>query len=335
MIKFRSLMRYLLIAILVYHILLLIYFFKSTPQETGLQQTHSTFQAKISTEPLNKLQQIAKNAVPMSWLPDLYGKDAVAFLNKDLNRNRKTFEKCLADFSLSVNKVLNIKKLVVLENDFIKLQKTHANLNRKNAMAPEVYVVKINFESIIFRHRLKSPQELNCYIQRFGKRLDASEGLINYDKPIYFQMRLNFTVMTEKYGYHSFICYRAAKKVYSNVFAILPTDMSRLVSSFEKYSLKVDPSLQADQRNSLISGTSFKECKFPNLKNTANKMNTLIINLESVSYNHFQRIFPITFKYLKEELANMIVYDNFNRVGDDSLSNILPLLTGIEFKLYK
>src|SRR5690606_39158952 len=40
-------------------------------------------------------------------------------------------------------------------------------------------------------------------------------------------------------------------------------------------------------------------------------------------------VFPVTFKYLNEELANNVVLDRLNSVGDNSYPNILPLLSGV------
>jgi predicted nuclease of predicted toxin-antitoxin system len=45
------------------------------------------------------------------------------------------------------------------------------------------------------------------------------------------------------------------------------------------------------------------------------KINVLILGFDSVSNNHFKRIFPKTFKYLNEILKNNIIYSSFNSVG--------------------
>lgn len=45
--------------------------------------------------------------------------------------------------------------------------------------------------------------------------------------------------------------------------------------------------------------------------------------------NHFRRIFPITYKYLTEELSNNIFYENFNKIGENTYPNVVPMLTGL------
>ena len=59
-------------------------------------------------------------------------------------------------------------------------------------------------------------------------------------------------------------------------------------------------------------------------------MNVLILGIDSLSFNHFKRELPITFKYLNEDLKDQnIVYENFNSVGQSTHPNIVALLTGI------
>ena len=58
------------------------------------------------------------------------------------------------------------------------------------------------------------------------------------------------------------------------------------------------------------------------------KMNVLILIFDSTSYNHFKRIFPLSFSYL-ENLKSNFIFKNFNAIGSNSYPNILPLLTGI------
>lgn len=58
------------------------------------------------------------------------------------------------------------------------------------------------------------------------------------------------------------------------------------------------------------------------------KMNVLILIFDSTSFNHFKRIFPLTFSYL-ENLKNNFFFKNYNIVGKNSYPNMLSLFTGL------
>lgn len=55
------------------------------------------------------------------------------------------------------------------------------------------------------------------------------------------------------------------------------------------------------------------------------RINVLLIQLGSMSANHFRRMFPLMYVYLAH---SGIVLNNFQIVGNDSRSNTMPLLTG-------
>lgn len=63
-------------------------------------------------------------------------------------------------------------------------------------------------------------------------------------------------------------------------------------------------------------------------KTFINKMNVLILIIDSTSLNHFQRIFPLTFNYLKS-LENNIIFKNYNVIASNSYPNMLPFFTGL------
>ncbi len=63
-------------------------------------------------------------------------------------------------------------------------------------------------------------------------------------------------------------------------------------------------------------------------KNTT-QMSVLIIQLDSISFNHFQRMFPRTFAYLKHNLTDNVVFENLMIVGENTKPNTFPLLSGV------
>lgn len=80
-------------------------------------------------------------------------------------------------------------------------------------------------------------------------------------------------------------------------------------------------------------GRTYEKCEIANTSpnksdSLVDKMNVLILIFDSTSFNHFQRIFPLTFKYLKN-LTNNIIFKNYNVVGENSFPNMLPFFTGL------
>ena len=62
------------------------------------------------------------------------------------------------------------------------------------------------------------------------------------------------------------------------------------------------------------------------------KMNVLLIGIDSMSYPHFQRSMPKTFNYLANELKNNILYSAVNKVGENTLPNLFALLAGVSYE---
>lgn len=65
-------------------------------------------------------------------------------------------------------------------------------------------------------------------------------------------------------------------------------------------------------------------------KSTEDMLSLNIIEMDSVSRNAFQRHMPISFEYLTK---NMKAFDmkGFMKVGDNTLPNLLPILTGLRY----
>ncbi len=60
-----------------------------------------------------------------------------------------------------------------------------------------------------------------------------------------------------------------------------------------------------------------------------NKMNVLIIGLDSVSFPHLKRIFPQTYKYLSRDLANNLIFENLHILGENTFPNLVALFAGL------
>lgn len=69
-----------------------------------------------------------------------------------------------------------------------------------------------------------------------------------------------------------------------------------------------------------------KKSGFPDNSKLSKSYNVLIIGLESISRINFQRTMPKTVQFLKSKGA--IDLHGYNKIGDNSLPNLLPLLAG-------
>ena len=146
-----------------------------------------------------------------------------------------------------------------------------------------------------------------------------------------FEVSNNFEIYLNENGFYSVSCYESNEILYKDVFTILPYKMEKLIMNRKNYAVKANDlnpnenvEMSKDDDNIVKAST---RVKVPlNLKE---KMNVLLIGIDSVSHKHFERIFPSTFKFLKEELENNLIYDNFNSVAENTLPNLIPLLTGI------
>jgi hypothetical protein len=158
------------------------------------------------------------------------------------------------------------------------------------------FYLKLNITFIedklkVLRHNLK------CFIQRFeGKRNESEQNngitMINDEKYIFN----NYELVISRAGFYYAWCLDSKilfgnSKVYDYVYHILPR---------------------------------LKEMK-PQLSSP----NVLLIGIDSLSFNHFRRIFPITFDYLNDQLDDNLIFSRFNSVGSNTYPNVLAMLTGI------
>jgi hypothetical protein len=86
--------------------------------------------------------------------------------------------------------------------------------------------------------------------------------------------------------------------------------------------------------NKMFEACLNKETEIKPVENRK-KMNVLILALGSVAKNHFRRIFPITYKYLTQDLYENIFYERFNKIGENAYPNFLPAFTGLVVDSYK
>jgi hypothetical protein len=103
--------------------------------------------------------------------------------------------------------------------------------------------------------------------------------------------------------------------------------MSKLVEERKLYK-----SLEIKGNRLSNDGDKEENLKFLDSDNTFDlpkKMNVLMTGFDSLSYQHFRRVMPLTFDFLTNTLENSVMFSSVNRVGENTHPNMLALLTGI------
>ena len=87
---------------------------------------------------------------------------------------------------------------------------------------------------------------------------------------------------------------------------------------------------ESQKANPLYSdGKLFKSCELKKELRNQQKFNVLLIEIESLTFNHFRRMFPLTFEYLKNDLENNHLFEKFMIIGENTKPNLFPLISGV------
>ena len=235
---------------------------------------------------------------------------ALRYLNSDLHTLESTFKAC---------EPINYKDSYKIENFLI------ITANEK-----EIYEIKLN-TSLIETEFTMSKQNLKCTLQRFDKKINASEELeeVVMISPVY-EFDYNFELTVNQTGFYYLECKKLnliSSNLFSHVYIVYPYRMSKLIqqhSSHRKSVEKFISNFNNSKSKLMLKDFYASECETNNLNEK--KMNILILGLDSLSSSHFRRVFPLTFEYLN---TKSIIFDHINSVGANTYPNILSLFSGI------
>ena len=192
----------------------------------------------------------------------------------------------------------------------------------------EEFKITLNMSAISSKFNI-SETKISCSFQLFNKKYNVSERRnLEYFQKIKFEKIQNYTIQFGKYGYYYLSCFKTENKkeilTYDDSYYILPHNMSKLVE--DKNKLKLHFNVTIEEQN----------IKFLDKKNenqySDDKMNVLIIMVDSMSYPHFKRTMPQTYDYLKNKLENNIMYSSMNIVGENTLPNVLATISGVFYE---
>ena len=187
------------------------------------------------------------------------------------------------------------------------------------------FKIKLNISAILSKLNI-SETKLSCSFQLFDKKYNVSKRTsFEYFQKIKFEKRQNYSINFNKHGYYYLCCFKIENKneilIYDESYYILPHKMSKLVE--DKNKLKLHFNATIEEQN----------IKFLDINNEKlyldDKMNVLMIMIDSMSFPHFKRSMPQTYDYLKNKLENNIMYSSMNIVGENTLPNVLATIAGV------
>lgn len=196
------------------------------------------------------------------------------------------------------------------------------------------YSLTLNTEKFYEKFGINE-NRLDCNAQLFDKLMNDDEDyqrLTTFGNERKFERIFDFTLYFDKHGYYTIRCVKRTILKISTfyfVYNLLPYDMSELMRDRQKYQ-KTELE-KAKLINETPETIKFIENDINLTKEFQlnNKMNLLVIGFDSLSYNHFRRLFPQTYDYLNKELENAITYDSVISVGLNTYPNLLALLGAI------
>jgi len=264
---------------------------------------------------------------------------AMKYLNNDFSRLNKTFYQCD-----EVEKEINL----VFSNDYTlfdletkMLDKSLLQVLKKQGIINEIpnkyryteyYSLKLDIDG--FNKKLnKNEDDIECYAQPFDKKLNESENketiLMSANKRK-FEKIFNFTLFFDTYGFYYVNCYQNSLikkyKIYEHVYNIFPRDMLILKakrSQFIKFENEKRQQLNEEPEVIVFNETEIKYDFYDK------KMNVLILGYDSLSFNHFKRVFPLTFNVLNAKLENTVIFEALSSVGHNTFPSIMAFLSGV------
>ena len=220
-----------------------------------------------------------------------------------------------------------------IANQQIKLLKYKIDKHQNNL---ELYALKLDFDGLKKKLNLTEEKKLRCLMTMAKKANNKPEDNIKLGKTLAFTKHFNYEILLKDFGICYINCFISTKhkpkSVWRNVFNIIPRNMSKYIEKNNPNLKKIDlikSKFTDDPKNPLLRDSHFTECgNDSEFTNPEKKINLFILAFDSVSHQHFKRIFPSTFEYLNQNMSHNTIFENFNKIGENTYPNMVPLMTG-------
>ena len=225
------------------------------------------------------------------------------------------------------NKYMNSEKINI-ECDTLSHVVT-INENETQNISEASYTIQLNTKEI-FEKFNTNDKHLECTIELFDKKYNVSElNTIETIEKFVFKKENNYTINLKRHGFYYIKCINLGALynsfIYDETVNIFPRNMSILIDE------KRDMILKGFGSELKFEKEEIKFTKNKAIFNAEEKMNVLMIGIESMSYRHLKRSMPLTFDYLNNKLTNNIMFTSVNIVGENTYPAMLALLAGISF----
>ncbi len=250
------------------------------------------------------------------------------YLNEDYAALSSIFESCDRNETLKkmfkTNSLLNLFKL--------------STVSKKTF---ETYHIQLDVGLLKLIFKIKDTASFKCFAQKFEKPLNVTEeeyGIEMSDKILEFtcsSKAYHMIELRDEFGYYYIYCKQDASKImfFDYLINVYPRNMSKLAeirSGFRDLNKKFKQNVRDEEKvaklyeNHIVSSAAATRPV-----SLEQKANVLMLGIDSVSANHFKRIFPLTYDFLKNDLGNNVILERFHSVGSNTYPNLIAMLTGI------
>jgi len=253
---------------------------------------------------------------------------SMLYLAKDFEKQNEFFSKC-EEKDATFHDFVSIQRLTTATSSRIDTLVLDQIKYLKFDSHQELYLISLNFKT--FKNENAS-KNITCYAEMFDKKINEPERSSNIRMmggKLTFLEEYNHKLIVNKQGFYYISCIYNEKAIFENVYSIISKNKSSQVQSYLRHVDEFKATINDSAENPMLNDLNYKNCDENSSEVNAEKLNVLIIVLDSMSNNHFKRVFPLTYEYLRTRLKNNILFNNFNVVGEKTFSNMMPMLTGL------
>ncbi len=237
------------------------------------------------------------------------------------------YDKCYFN-NISHNLHLTVKTSHIIDqlNDLTKKQ------IKSKSYSTNIDLYKISIDIDFLKSNLKLNQTPACEAYRFDRitnddRYRFRVGVLHKFESIY-----NYDLIVNEHGLYHIYCRNNNSNlaVFNDVKLILPVNMS-LLTDERRANIEMEKKLpnRIQSNLPLVVNKRIKHCNNNNENIKNDKMSVFILGLDSVSLNHFKRMFPKTFEYLSKNLTHNTIFEHHHSVAENTLGNLISLFSGV------
>lgn len=215
-------------------------------------------------------------------------------------------------------------------------------ISRGNSLDEEAYLIQIDFDKLAFRYELASnaSTSVNCHAELFDKSVNIKERNWNLKTIRNFTFDANLNLAVNSNGFYHIYCALDKEVFFEDVRLVLPTNMSLLKEKTKPYFLKLKRMKENSARldsssNPMLDDLELitdEKCYSKAKSVNETRMNVLMLGIDSLSFPHLKRSFPRFHEFITKDLANNVVFENFNKIGENTYPNLLALFAGAKIE---